>query len=172
MKGKFFNKFFYISLVFILIGILLFFLPAQSVMKLAYRLVCIIIIIIGIFKLVFSDIKVLGKKEYYLDLSEGFINILVGVVCYNFYHVYITSLIFGALYLVIPILRITLSNNKLNQFIMDIFKFVFASLLISASYKLPTITKIYSASIFLIIGIGIIALKIVIYIKHKDEELF
>lgn len=172
--NKFINKFFYLSIVFMLIGILFYILPPNIVMVVSYRLVCIIIIIIGIVKLVLSDKKALGEKEYWLDLTEGFINIIVGVVCFNFYHVYITSLVFGVIYLVIPILRIAISTNKLNQLIIDVFKFIFAILLIVSSYKMPEITKFYSASIFLLIGIGIMVIKIVLRVKSKNnsEELF
>ncbi len=170
MVDKFFDKFFYIALFFIVIGILLFCLPSKSVLIICYSFVCFLICITGIIKLVFLDKSVLTNDDYYLDLIEGFISIFVSVICLNFYEYYLVSLILGIVYLIIPIVRIVLSTNKINQFIMDIFKFIFASVLFTATYHAPLLTKIYTALIFLIIGIGILVLKIIFYYKHKDDE--
>lgn len=165
-KIKFINKFFYIAIVFFALGIICLAVPAKTILPIIYRAVCIFIVSIGIFKLVMCDINVLGKREYYLDIVEGVINLIVGVVCFNFYHIYVVSLIFGLLYLIMPILRVLLSMNKINQILMDIFKFIFAIVIMSSTTKMPNIVKMFVAIVFITFGVMILVYK---YVVHKSQ---
>ena len=172
MNAKFLNKFFYIAIGLIFIGILSLLVSAKSVMLFTNRLICIIIVISGAFKLVMSDYNTLGQKEFYLDMAEGFVNVLVGVVCIYFVHTYVVSLIFGLLYVAVPILRLALATNKINQLIIDFFKYLMAIVLFLSSYSNPIFAKIYVSFILILLGLGLLAIKIIIQIKHNDKGLF
>lgn len=169
MNKKFFDTFFYVALFFLALGILLFCLPSETVMIICYRFICIIITIMGIVKLVFLDKSALSEEDYYLDLIEGIISILIGVICFNFSKYYFINIFFGVIYLIIPIIRIAIATNKINQFFMDIFKFIFASVIFVSTYHAPLVAKIYTALIFTLMGLGIIGIKIILYLKKKDK---
>lgn len=117
MPKTFFNRFFYFSLSFILIGIICLFLPHNVIRHTFRYVVGLSIIAVGFYKLIISDIKALGKREYTIDIVEGFISIIIGVCSINFYYSETASFFLGAFYLIMPIFRIIISENKLNQFL-------------------------------------------------------
>lgn len=169
MKYKLFNHFFYISLLFILCGILCIINSAEVVLHIVYNIICIIILIIGIFKLVMSNKRDLGQKEFVFDIIEGAVNIVVGVVCINFYHHYLVNLICGIAYLVVPLLRVFFAQHKINQLIFDIFKFIFAGFIIATTQDIPEIGKYYISAFFLVFGIGLMSLKLIKYYRFKKN---
>ena len=175
MPKTFFNRFFYFSLSFILIGIVALFLPHTVIRHIFRYVVGLSIVAVGFYKLIFSNIKALGKREFIIDIVEGFISIIIGVCSINFYYNETICLILGAIYLVMPIFRVIISENKLNQFFMDLLKYIFAGYIITNTVKIPIILKVYVALTFIGIGVGIMIYRFVYYKRNmvdEDEELF
>ena len=175
MPKTFFNRFFYFSLSFILIGIVALFLPHTVIRHIFRYVVGLSIVAVGFYKLIFSNIKALGKREFIIDIVEGFISIIIGVCSINFYYSETICLILGAIYLVMPIFRVIISENKLNQFFMDLLKYIFAGYIITNTVKIPIILKVYVALTFIGIGVGIMIYRFVYYKRNmvdEDEELF
>lgn len=175
MPKTFFNRFFYFSLSFILIGIICLFLPHNVIRHTFRYVVGLSIIAVGFYKLIISDIKALGKREYTIDIVEGFISIIIGVCSINFYYSETASFFLGAFYLIMPIFRIIISENKLNQFFMDFLKYIFAGYIITNTVSIPIILRVYVALTFIGIGSGVMIYRIVYYKRNSvddDEVLF
>lgn len=175
MPKTFFNRFFYFSVAFILIGITCLFLPHNVIRHTFRYVVGLSIIAIGFYKLIISDEKALGKREYLIDIVEGFISIIIGVCSINFYRSEKTCLFLGAFYLVMPIFRIIISENKLNQFFMDFLKYIFAGYIITNTVRMPMILQAYVALTFISIGVGVMIYRYVYYKRNMvddEEELF
>lgn len=175
MTKKIFNKFFYFSIVLVVIGISFLFVP-QNILSNVFRyIVGILIILIGHYKLIMSNKTALGTREYYLDIVEGFISIFVGVISIRFYDIDIVCLVSGIVYLVVPFIRIFLSTNKINQILIDIFKFLFAGFIFMNNTLAPFATKIYLSVIFISMGIIVFIYRFLYHRKNNydsEEELF
>lgn len=164
MSKSFFNRFFYFSLLIILLGILALILPHNFVRKF-YVYVCgISILLTGMIKLLISDISVLGKKEYSIDILEGIFSIIIGIVFMNFYQYKMVCLILGILYLIFPIYRLIIAPNKINQGIMDCLKFILVGYIFANSTGYKYVLKIYLAISLIAIGLLIMIYR---YINLK-----
>lgn len=175
MTKEFFNKFFYFSIALVLIGISFIFIPQDILINIFRYIVGILIILIGYYKLVMSNKKALGEREYYLDIVEGFISIFVGVISIRFYDNAIVCLVLGLVYLIVPLIRIFLSTNKINQILIDIFKFIFAGFILMSNTLVPYATKIYLSIVFIAIGLAVFIYRFFYHKKNgseSEEELF
>ncbi len=172
MTKGFFNKFFYLSIFLIIFGITLLFIPQDIVKTIFIYVVSVCIILTGYYKLVMSNKKALGKREYYLDIVEGFVCIFVGVINVRFFDVSIVCFIIGLVYLVVPLLRIFLATNKINQILMDIFKFIFAGFILMNNMVVPKASQIYVSVVFILFGLIVFAYCFLDHKKNnsKDEE--
>lgn len=65
-----------------------------------------------------------------------------------------------------PIFRIIISENKLNQFFMDFLKYIFAGYIITNTVSIPIILKVYVALTFIGIGAGVMIYRIVYYKRN------
>lgn len=170
MPKKFYNRFFYISLALVLIGILCLFLP-HSIIRHTFRYVVgIIMVLIGVYKLVMSDVKALGIKEYRIDIIEGIISIVVGVCSINFFYSNHACFFLGAIYLIMPIFRIIISENKVNQFFLDIMKYIFAGYIITNTLSIDMLVKVYVALTFIGIGAAIMIYRFIYYKNQSKQE--
>lgn len=142
-----------------LFGLAFILIPNSYLRSIYYSTVSIIIIITGIFKITFSEKKPTLKETFSLNLIEGILNIIIGVVLFNFYNNYIVAcIIFGA-FVIIPLIKIITSKYRLNQFIIDIPKLFMA---VTVLFSPKPIAKVF----FIVIGIILLAIS-TIYIISK-----
>lgn len=157
-----------VSTILICLGLVFIFSPIPILSPIVFTITGLIIILIGIYKLTFSDKQKMGEREYYLDIIEGTFNLIVGVIFINFNEsVYIDCGLF-IIFLIIPGIRIILSNYKLNQVIIDLPKYFLAICILCS---IPKINRYF----FYIIGGTIISLttyyliKKIIYVKEQKK---
>lgn len=167
MSKSFFNRFFYFSILIILFGILAFILPHNFVRKFYVYISGYSILLTGIVKLLISDLSVLGKREYTIDIIEGIFSIIIGIVFINFYQFKMVCLVLGILYLIFPIYRIIIAVNKINQTFMDSLKFILVGFIFANSTGYKYILKIYLAISLITIGLLIMIYR---YVNFKKEN--
>lgn len=164
---KFFKrKSFYFMIFFYIIGILYIVIPPDRLVAFTYITACVSIIILGILKLSFVDYRNYYKRDIILDIIEGSVDIVTGVICFNFGRdYYLVTLICGIIFALVPIIRICIEPNKFNQAFMDSLKFLAAIILLATNKHQPNWVCIIVGSIFIAFATLILGFKI----KHLNE---
>ena len=120
----------------------------------------------GLIKLTLLNKNNTPKMEFNLDCIEGWLAILVGIISIKFYDYEYVLFVIGIIYLIIPIIRILLSENKLNQLFVDSLKYMASIVMISCIYR-----KEYTQYIVALIFYGIaIFIFITLLFKIRREK--
>lgn len=150
----------------LVMGILFIVLPHSIVYPTLLMFIGVVICLDGIVKLTFLNIHTQGKKEFVYDLLEGILDLVLGVVIVKFYKYEYVTCISGVIYAIIPILRIIFSRHKLNQFVVDILKYLALIVLISSIERQYT-TRIVVSTIFFSVAVIIF---ITLLVKIRNER--
>ena len=140
-------------LIFLILGILFIVIPDIYLMPVIYWLMCVPLIIVGMFKLVFLNKEIQGNLEYQFDLYEGLVSIIVGVTALSFMEYPTVALFLGIIYLIIPLLRIVVSKNKKNQLLIDCLKYFVIFMLLTSNKHLSKVACIVIGVIFIAISV-------------------
>lgn len=168
-------------LIFITFGLLYAIAPSDFTYNITLKIVASFLVLDGIFKLILADIKTLGEKEYILDIIEGFVAIVLGVISFKFCNYNLVPFLCGIIYLCIPIIRIILAQRKINQLLIDSLKYLAIIVLVS-SFNRTFMSNIVISSLFFIIAIFILITLIikirkfktngvVVYEENKEEKI-
>lgn len=155
---------------FVVIGIIFILFKNTNLASTYFSIVSIAIIIIGMVKLVLLDKDRLEKQEYYFDLAEGIMDLIVGVVFANFYSFFFVDMIIFVGFISIPICRCFYSNHHLNQIFIDSPKFILSISLIFASNFTFQMFFMIMGIIFMCIGVIILGYKIFKEVKANKER--
>ena len=174
MEYHFFKRTSFVFLmIFTILALIYFIAPADYSLTFTYYFMCITIIGIGVFKFTMLDFKVDSTRDYTLDLSEAIINIFVAVIAMHFGQEYIAlSVILGIIYLIIPIIRLILAKIKLNQLVIDSFKFLAGFVIIASNSNYIWWIKYIIGGVYLTVAIAIFVTKMVHYHQAKKEGVF
>jgi len=108
-----------------------------------------------------------SDTNYYLDIAEAFTGAACGVIAINFGQEYfVLSFILGIIYLIPLIIRLVLSNIKINQLFLDSFKYMFALVLLLANERFVGWSRFVLGSVYLSVGLLILITKI----KHLNQS--
>lgn len=164
-----------IMLFFIALGTVFIIFRNKGLAMTYFTIIGIVIIIIGVFKLTLVDKDRLGRLEYNLDLAEGLINLIVGVVFINFFEYIFVDFVLFAMYITIPICRCFYSQHPVNQVFVDSPKFLMSFSIVFASNFTFKVFFSIMGGIFILVGVGIMIRKIIFEVKElkerKKEEL-
>lgn len=155
---------------FIVIGIIFILFRNTNLASTYFSIVSIVIILIGMFKLVLLDKDRLERQEYFFDLTEGIMDLVVGVVFANFYSFFFVDMIIFVGFISIPICRCFYSSHHLNQIFIDSPKFILSISLIFASNFTFQIFFMIMGIIFMCIGFAILGYKIFKELKTNKEK--
>lgn len=155
---------------FVLIGFLFLFLKKGYLYPAVLITLGILICLAGIVKLTLLNKQLSGTMEFTFDLLEGIVNLIVGVVIVNFWDFRWITFGCGCIYAIIPILRIVLSEHRINQLVVDILKYLAIVVLISSFNRVLTVRYVVS-SIFFAVAI-IIFITLIIKIKKEKRGVY
>ena len=113
----------------------------------------------GIIKLTLLNRLYEGNAEFTFDLIEGISNLILGVIIVKFFAYRFVVMTCGIIYSITPVIRILFSKHKLNQFVIDILKYLAAVILITSvdrKYIVRLIVFIVFMSIAVIIFITLL----------------
>lgn len=132
-----------------------------------FSFISVIIILTGLAKLVLLDKNRLVRLEYNLDLAEGILDLIIGVVFLNFHQYFVLDLILFVGYITVPICRCFYAKHPSTQLFVDLPKFILSiSIVFASNYTFKAFFTIMGI-IFIMIGIGILIRKIINEIKEK-----
>ncbi len=157
-------------LFFVIIGVIFILFRNTNLASTYFSIVSIVIIIIGMFKLILLDRDRLEKQEYFFDLIEGIMDLIVGVVFANFYSFFFVDMVIFVCFISIPICRCFYSSHHLNQIFVDSPKFVLSISLIFASNFTFQIFFMIMGIIFMCVGFIILFYKIFKELKANKEK--
>lgn len=163
-----------LSLILFALGVCLCVIDPDFLSGIYFLIIATIISLTGIIKLSFVDRVKMTNSEFWLDIIEGCLDLIIGILFGNFMDYLIVDIILGIAYLSVPIARFFFTKHLLNQFIIDIFKYYVAITIFCGSrFTYPVFFKIIGV---LHIVLGIIVLLINYFqanrhLEAKDEEL-
>lgn len=170
MKVIFTSKRTIAIILFFAFGLLYALAPSERTFDHSIKTVAGIICLDGIIKLVIASKQSMGKKEYYLDICEGFVSIFVGVVAFKFSSYKYVTFSCGLIYLIFPLIRLIVVEKKLNQLLVDCLKYLAVAIFISSINKTLTSNFVLSSIFFAIsILITITLVRKIIYSKKEEE---
>lgn len=160
-------------MLFLIVSILYFTVPASFSLPFTYYLMSSIILLVGIFKFVLLDSKTREKVDYYLDLTESILSILISILAINFGLKYIAlSIVLGILYLIIPVTRLVYAKIKLNQLFIDSYKFLAGFVLIASNPIYAFWIKYVLGVMYLVFSIMILVTKLIHLHQYKKEGVY
>jgi hypothetical protein len=171
MKYKFFKRpSFYFMLLFYFVALAYLVHKAEQIIPVTYNIACVSIVITGVIKLSFLNKDTYDRSEYLLDLIEGIVDLIVGVITFNFgLDYYLISLICGICFFIPPTIRLIIAPKTLNQLLIDSPKALAGIIIITSNPNTFVGEKIVIGCIFLILGTIILGFKIYHYIQYKKE---
>ncbi len=169
MKVIFTSKRSISMLIFLILGTIFFILGYKLIEPVLY-FIGALICLAGLFKLTLLNKKNTPKADFILDLIEGIVSISVGVVTVQFWNYNIVIFITGLLYLIIPIIRLFMAYNIINQLFVDSLKYLSIIVMISCINK-EKLTGHVVGTIFYGIAIFIFVTLIIKIKKIKRSEL-
>ena len=144
------------GLMFIGLGLYLFFVNSEFVLSFIYTSVAFLLILIGISKF-------MVVKRTKMDTYNGVIDIAIGTL-FLFFHNYIVTLILGTLLLVLPIVRIVKSSDKKFQIKQELPLFALGIFICFSG-------DLFVAIFFKIIGVLLILLGIYQFVSIFFERI-
>lgn len=130
-----------------------------------------LICLAGMIKLTFLNKENTPLIEYRLDQIEGIFAMFIGVITIKFYNYNVAIFIMGLIYLLFPIIRLFMSDTKLNQLFVDSLKYMASIVMISCIYK-EELTQYIVALIFYGIAVFIFVTLIFKIRRIKRGEYF
>lgn len=134
---------FVIALIFLLV-------PPQFLSLIYFRLVAIFFVLMGIVKLTFTNLRE-GKKEFTLNLVEGSLAIILGVIYFHYYEYLVIDIICFISLLIVPILRLIYAPKIINQIGFDFPKYIGLISFLGGYNKLSKAFFIFCGIIWIII---------------------
>lgn len=162
------TKRFWASILFIIFGVVFMLLPKNILYTFTLKFIGILLCLSAILKLMLVSKKHLSKKDYVLDIVEGFLVLVLSVVIFQFCKYRWVTFTCGLIYAVIPILRLILSKHLLNQLFVDSLKYVTIVILISSLNKY-LMTRYIITSLFFIIAM-LMLISLVVSLKKSMNE--
>ncbi len=168
MKVIFTSKRSISMLIFLILGTIFFILGYKLIEPVLYfigTLVCLA----GLLKLTLLNKNNTPKADFILDLIEGIVSICVGVVTIQFWNYNLVIFITGFVYLVIPVIRLFMAKNLINQLFVDSLKYLSIIVMISCINK-EKLTGHVVGAIFYGIAIFIFVTLIIKIKRIKRSE--
>ena len=128
------------------------------------------IVLSNIFPLMIASQNLNVSKIYIFDFCSSLIGIILGVL-FMFNHSLAISISFGVYLILIPLIRILTSHNKLEQLKMEIPSFIIAILLFcNVLDEILRVGLIVIGSIIIILGVINLILELIYRSKHKNDN--
>ena len=153
----------------IISSILLLTLPNEYLYKIVLYFIGSVICLDGIVKLTLLNKLYEGTVEFTFDLIEGISNLVIGVIIVKFFNYRFTVMTCGIIYSITPIIRIIFSKHKMNQFVIDILKYLAAVILIT-SVDREYIVRLIVFIVFMSIAVIIFITLLIKIRKNKRGE--
>ena len=134
MKVIFTSKRSVSMLIFLIIGTIFLFFGYKLIRPVLY-IIGSIICLGGLAKLTFLNKKNTPIADFVFDLIEGIFAIFIGVIVVKFYDYKYALFTCGIIYIIIPIIRIFMANNKINQLFVDSLKYLGVVVLLSCIFQ-------------------------------------
>ena len=143
----------------------------DAIISVLFFMIGLGIVLSNIFPLIIASQNLNVSKIYIFDFLSSLIGIILGVL-FMFNHSLAISISFGVYLVLIPLIRIFLSANRLQQLKMEIPSFVIAILLFcNVLDEILRIGLIVIGSIILILGIVNLILELIYRSKHKNDNV-
>lgn len=172
MLVKKFSSALFFSIVLFLLGMGFLLVPDNVLDLIFFPIISCLIVLIGLYKLGFLDKDNKSKPEFILDLIEGIISLIVGVLFINFYSYHIMDFILALLYLAVPIIRYFYSNHKLNLFFEDLVKYYFAIIIIGSSHHFSEVLFLVLGIIHIVLALLLIGIKLFLMYKVDKKIVY
>lgn len=117
------NRYLILMLVALLFSLIFIFVPPRFISPVYFPMVGIGFIIMGIIKLVFTNKMLDSKKEFYFNTIEGLLDVIFGVIYFNFYRYLVIDIICFVSLGIIPALRLIFTDHFYNQLAFDSVKY-------------------------------------------------
>lgn len=130
MKVIFTSKRSISMLIFLIFGLLFLFFGYKLIQPFLY-FIGSCICLAGLIKLTFLNRSNTPLADYTLDLVEGIADIFIGVICVEFWDYNYVVFTLGIIYTIIPIVRLFMAKNKINQLFVDSLKYLASIVMIS-----------------------------------------
>ena len=130
MKVIFTSKRSISMLIFLIFAILFVFFGYKLIRPFLYFIggcICLA----GLIKLTLLNKSNTPIADYVLDLIEGIDDIFIGVICVKFWDYNYVIFVLGIIYTIIPIIRLFMAKNKINQLFVDSLKYLASIVMIS-----------------------------------------
>lgn len=157
----------FMAVVLIPIGIAFIFADHLILSNIYFTTIGIIIVILGIGKIALASSDTMTKIEFRLDVIEGIVNLIVGIIFINFWEYFFIDCIIFAFYIATPIARFFFRKRVLDQFLIDVLKYYFAITILcstryTSEYYFPIIGFIH-----IVFALIILIRKIFLFLKKK-----
>lgn len=106
-----------------IIGLLFLVIPPVHLAKVYFPTIGVSFTIMGVTKLLLTD-GTRKDKEFYYNLIEGLIAIIMGIIYVNFYTYLVVDIICFISLAIIPALRLVFAKRIVNQILFDSLKYI------------------------------------------------
>ncbi len=156
------------SIVYILIGLVFIFVPSDVLLDVIFTILGIIIILLNLVPCIYYFMLGKDNNRYYTYAVLSLVSIAIGFA-FIFMHNAVLAVILGSWLVVLPIVRIVLSNDKKAELKKSIPYFVVAILLffIPANTIFDIVLKVFGG---LLIALGVFGIIYRIVIDHKNNK--
>ena len=168
MKTIFTSKRSISMLIFIIIGTV-FLIMGYKLIKPVLYFIGACICLAGLIKLTFLKKDNTPTADYVFDLVEGILDLFLGVIVIKFHDFHYVVFTIGIIYLIIPIIRLCMAMNKLNQLFVDSLKYL-ASIVMISCIREEQLSGYVVAAIFYGIAVFIFVTLIIKARRIKRSE--
>ena len=155
-------------IVYILIGLAFLCIPSNVLIDIIFTVLGIIIIGLNLVPCIYYFMMGSKDNRYYPYAIMALVSVIIGFV-FIFQHNAVLAIILGVWLVVLPIVRIVLSNDKKQELIKAIPYFIAAVLLffIPAEAILDIVLKVFGG---FLMAIGVLYIIANIVIEHKNKN--
>ena len=155
-------------IVYILIGLAFLCIPSNVLIDIIFTVLGIIIIGLNLVPCIYYFMMGSKDNRYYPYAIMALVSVIIGFV-FIFQHNAVLAVILGVWLVVLPIVRIVLSNDKKHELIKAIPYFIAAVLLffIPAEAILDIVLKVFGG---FLMAIGVLYIVLNIVIEHKNKN--
>ena len=157
-------------IIYILIGLAFICIPSNVLIDIIFTVLGLIIIFLNLVPCIYYFMMGSKDSRYYPYAVMALISVIIGFV-FIFQHNAVLAIILGIWLVVLPIVRIILSNDRKHELVKAIPYFVAAILLffIPAEAILDIVLKVFGGCL---IALGLIAIvyNIIISNKHNNKN--
>lgn len=158
-----------IPIVAIIMGAFFAFVPYGTVKDVIFTLMGLIIVLFNIFPCIMNFKLAANDPKYNANALASLLGVILGFLLIFNHGLVVT--IFVAVYLIImPIVRILLSQNRTNQLRLEFPLFLVAAILLfTPAEKIFSIILIVFGVILLALGVINLIVAVICNLKHKDD---